>query len=480
MNKRIFKIKLQMKKIASLLSVSILGGIITLGSYLLFFQKDNTLIAENTEEYKPSIVQTSHSIGTAYTPENRLDFTKAAKESVDAVVHVKNTAVKTVRDPYAEIFYGKGYGSKQYAQVGTGSGVIISSDGYIVTNNHVVKGATEIQITLNNKKIYKAKLIGKDVKNDIALVKIEATDLPFMTFANSDNIKVGEWVLAVGNPYNLTSTVTAGIISAKGRDLEGNQNLESFIQTDAAVNPGNSGGALVNTRGELIGINTAISSKTGSFIGYSFAVPSNIAKKVVEDLLEYGRVQQAVLGIQGGELNGQIANNLDIDVSEGFYVQEVTENSGAAKAGILQNDVITKIDNVKITSYADLAGFLRSKEPNEIVEVTVLRNHTELVYKVTLDEKELLKSKLGFRLIDLSVQELNENKLSHGVKITDIENEELKKFGVKEGFIITSVNGIAVNTADDVEKVISKYYGRYPVRLEMINLKGERERYIFR
>ncbi len=469
-----------MKKLVSLLSVSILGGMITLGSYLVFFQKENTIAIKSTEQVKPSIVQTSNTVGATYTPENSLDFTKAAKESVDAVVHVKNTSVKTVRDPYAEIFYGKGYGAKQYAQVGTGSGVIISSDGYIVTNNHVVKGATELQITLNNKKIYKAKLIGKDAKNDIALVKIDATDLPFMTFANSDNIKIGEWVLAVGNPYNLTSTVTAGIISAKGRDLEGNQNLESFIQTDAAVNPGNSGGALVNTRGELIGINTAISSKTGSFIGYSFAVPSNIAKKVVEDLLEFGKVQQAVLGIQGGELNGQIASKLDIDISEGFYVQKVTKGSGAAKAGILENDIITKINNIKITSYADLAGFLRSKEPNETVTVTVLRNNTERSFKVTLDEKALTKSKLGFKLIDLSVQELEENNLSNGVKISDIDNEELKKFGVKEGFIITSVNGIAVNTAEDVEKVISQYYGRYPVRLEMINLKGETERYIFR
>jgi len=469
-----------MKKLVSLLSVSILGGMITLGSYLVFFQKENTIAIKSTEQVKPSIVQTSNTVGATYTPENSLDFTKAAKESVDAVVHVKNTSVKTVRDPYAEIFYGKGYGAKQYAQVGTGSGVIISSDGYIVTNNHVVKGATELQITLNNKKIYKAKLIGKDAKNDIALVKIDATDLPFMTFANSDNIKIGEWVLAVGNPYNLTSTVTAGIISAKGRDLEGNQNLESFIQTDAAVNPGNSGGALVNTRGELIGINTAISSKTGSFIGYSFAIPSNIAKKVVEDLLEFGKVQQAVLGIQGGELNGQIASKLDIDISEGFYVQKVTKGSGAAKAGILENDIITKINNIKITSYADLAGFLRSKEPNETVTVTVLRNNTERSFKVTLDEKALTKSKLGFKLIDLSVQELEENNLSNGVKISDIDNEELKKFGVKEGFIITSVNGIAVNTAEDVEKVISQYYGRYPVRLEMINLKGETERYIFR
>ena len=468
-----------MKKIASLLAVSILGGVITLGTYLTFFKQENKKIIVKNEE-KPSIIQTSNTIGTGYKPESTLDFTKAAKSSVDAVVHVKNTSVKTVRDPYAELYYGRGSGSKQFAQVGTGSGVIISSDGYIVTNNHVIKGATELEITLNNKKVYKAKLIGKDANNDIALIKIDAKDLPFMTFANSDNIKVGEWVLAVGNPYNLTSTVTAGIISAKGRDLEGNKKMESFIQTDAAVNPGNSGGALVNTRGELIGINTAISSKTGSFIGYSFAVPSNIAKKVVEDLLEYGKSQEVELGVAGGELNGKIANQYDLTISEGFYINSVNKGSGAEKAGIQEHDIITKIDNVKISSYADLAGFLRSKEPNEVVTVTVLRNDEELKFKVKLQKKALAKSQLGFSLEELSVKELEKNNIKSGVKITNIENEYLKKYGVKDGFIITSVNGMVVNTAQDVEQVISYYLGKYPLRIEMINLKGEQERYIFR
>ena len=460
--------------------VSILGGVITLGTYLTFFKEEsnNVKVVQKTEE--PTVVQTSTVKGNTFTPESSIDFKKAAKESVGAVVHVKNTSVKTVRDPYAEMYYGRGYGAKQYAQVGTGSGVIISSDGYIVTNNHVIKGATEIVITLNNKKVYKAKLIGKDEKNDIALVKIDATDLPFMTFANSDNIQVGEWVLAVGNPYNLNSTVTAGIVSAKGRDLKGNENMESFIQTDAAVNPGNSGGALVNTRGELIGINTAITSKTGSFIGYSFAVPSNIAKKVVEDLLEFGSVQQAILGVEGGELNGTIANKYDLKISEGFYINRVNEKSGAAIAGLKQGDVITKIDDVKISSFADLAGFLRSKEPNEIVNVIVIRDNDEMQFKVKLEKKALVKSQLGFKLKDLSVQELEDNHIANGVKITDIENEYLLKYGVKEGYIITSINGVAVNTADDVEKVISKYLGKYPIRLEMINLDGEQERYIFR
>lgn len=474
-----------MKKIGSLLLVSFFGGAIALGTYILFLQDSSKQYEVLNTIAQPvlvqsALVQTSNIQGDNYSSQTALDFTKAAKQTVDAVVHVKNTSIRTVRDPYAEYYYGRGSGSKKYAQVGTGSGVIISSDGYIITNQHVIKGATEIQITLNNKKEYTAKLIGRDVKNDIALVKIDAEDLPFVTFANSDNVQVGEWVLAVGNPFNLTSTVTAGIVSAKGRDLKGNNNMESFIQTDAAVNPGNSGGALVNTRGELIGINTAISSRTGSFIGYSFAVPSNIAKKVVEDLLEYGSVQQAVLGVVGGELDGSISKKLDMDISEGFFVSHVATNSGAEKAGIKVKDVITKIDNVKIASFSDLTGFLRSKEPNDKILVTILRGNTELELEVILSKKELIKSKLGFRLVDLSVKELEKNNIQTGVKIIDIENEHLINYGVQDGYIITNVNGVQVNTADEVELTISKYLGRRPIRLEMINLKGEKEKYIFR
>ena len=287
-----------MKKAFGFLAMAILGGAITLGGYKLLLEEPMTL--ERTIKTPTNIVQTSYSstIKDASAAEMTTDFTVAAENTIHAVVHVKNTAVKTQVNPWAEKYYGRGQGTKKYEQVGTGSGVIISADGYIVTNNHVIDGASELEITLNNKKKYKAVLVGSDAANDIALLKIESnTNFPYVPFANSDNIKIGEWVLAVGNPYNLTSTVTAGIVSAKGRDLEGNRNIESFIQTDAAVNPGNSGGALVNGRGELIGINTAISTKTGSFIGYSFAVPSNIAKKIIDDILEFGAVQQAILGI---------------------------------------------------------------------------------------------------------------------------------------------------------------------------------------
>ena len=286
-----------MKKAFSFLGMAILGGALTLGGYKMLFDKEQ--IVERTlnpiETVRTNDTPTYKSTGTV---ESTTDFTIAAESTVHAVVHVKNTAVRTQVNPWIERFYGSGSGTRKFEQVGTGSGVIISPDGYIVTNNHVIDGASNLEITLNNQKKYPAKLIGTDAANDIALLKIEADiDLPYVPFADSDTIKIGEWVLAVGNPYNLTSTVTAGIVSAKGRDLEGNRKIESFIQTDAAVNPGNSGGALVNTRGELIGINTAISSKTGSFIGYSFAVPSNIAKKIIDDILEFGQVQQAILGI---------------------------------------------------------------------------------------------------------------------------------------------------------------------------------------
>jgi serine protease Do len=261
-----------MKKIISFLIMAILGGVLTLGGYKLLF--NTPIVLQSTVNSIPQILETVYSSSdkTLNAAEMTTDFTVAAEKTIHAVVHVKNTTIRTQVNR-RDLFFGLGNRERKYEQVGTGSGVIISADGYVVTNNHVIDGATDLEITLNNKKKYQAELIGRDVANDIALLKIEAdTELSYIPFANSDAIKIGEWVLAVGNPYNLTSTVTAGIVSAKGRDLEGNRNIESFIQTDAAVNPGNSGGALVNARGELIGINTAISSKTGSFIGYSFAV----------------------------------------------------------------------------------------------------------------------------------------------------------------------------------------------------------------
>ncbi|NLP56658.1 trypsin-like peptidase domain-containing protein [Lutibacter sp. B1] len=469
-----------MKKIVSIILFSAIGGALTLGAYKLFIEKPQVVI-EKAVESKPAVVSANYTNGVVPSIENT-DFTVAAEKTLNSVVHVKNRMYKTIIDPFAEFFYGQGSGTKQYSQIGTGSGVIISSDGYIITNNHVVNNATDIEITLNNKKEYKAKVIGIDATNDIALLKIEATDLPYITFGDSNSLKVGEWVLAVGNPYNLTSTVTAGIVSAKGRDLEGNGGVvDSFIQTDAAVNPGNSGGALVNIRGELVGINTAISSSTGSFVGYSFAVPSNIAKKVIEDLMEFGNVQKAIIGVKGGELNSQVADTLNIDYTEGFYISEVTEGSGAQKAGLKEKDIITKADGIKISTYADLEGFLRTKRPNDVIKLTFIRDGNLKNANVTLSKNEITKvSALGLELKNLEANELKKLKISNGVKIIGISNKDLLNYNVKKGYIITEIDGEKINTVDDVVSKLERKSRGAAIRIVMLNLDGQAERYIMR
>lgn len=451
--------------------MSVLGGILTLGGYKIFF--DEPVIIERSESPKIEAFQTS--FNPAYNTNSTaidaatIDFTLAAEKSLNAVVHVKNTAIRTQVNPFAEYFFGNGSGTRKFEQVGTGSGVIISSDGYIVTNNHVIDSANEIEITLNNKKKYKAEIIGTDKSNDIALLKIDTEmDLPFISFANSDNVKIGEWVLAVGNPYNLTSTVTAGIVSAKGRDLDGNSSVDSFIQTDAAVNPGNSGGALVNTRGELVGINTAISSRTGSFIGYSFAVPSNIAKKIVDDLLEFGAVQEAVIGIRFSPIeNEKIA---------GVKISEVEEGQGADKAGLQKDDIIVKVNNIKITKFSELRGQLTAKRPGESVSVTVNRDGELITKNVKLSKKEkrFISQTFKWELKDLTKKELKSRKLDNGVKIVETyyndENDNLKNY------IITKVNNKKVENAEEAINMLeSVANSRSSILIELINPKGEKE-----
>lgn len=468
-----------MKKIVTFIVCAALGGVLTLGGYKLLIEKPQIVVEKPTDTTLTSLPVNYTS--TRISSMENTDFTVAAEKTIHSVVHVKNTSYKTIRNRRAEFFYGQGSGARQYSQVGTGSGVIISSDGYIITNNHVIKNATEIEVTLNDKKNYKAKLIGKDATNDIALLKIEAKDLPYVLFGDSNSIKIGEWVLAVGNPYNLTSTVTAGIISAKGRDLKGSKGVDSFIQTDAAVNPGNSGGALVNTRGELIGINTAISSRTGSFVGYSFAVPSNIAKKVVEDLMEFGNVQKAVLGIVGRELNGKVAENLEVNLTEGYYISGVSDGSGAEKAGLKSGDVIVKVDNVAITSSSDLTGYLSSKRPNESVLVVFIREGEKKSLTVVLSINENSRiSSIGLSLRNLNKNKLKKLNLTNGVEIIDISNKELAYYGVKVGYIITAINNEKVNSVDDVNEIIENKSANEVLRIEILNLKGEKERYIFR
>lgn len=459
--------------------ISALGGAITLGTYVLFFDKPQVQIEKKVDSLLNTIP--TNYANAMYSSAENTDFTVAAERTLNAVVHVKNTMYKTIKDPFAEFFYGEGQGTRQYSQIGTGSGVIIAGDGYIVTNNHVIKNATDIEVTLNNRKIYKAKLIGSDPISDIALLKIDAKNLAYITIGDSDGVQVGQWVLAVGNPFNLTSTVTAGIISAKGRDLSGTSNIDSFLQTDAAVNAGNSGGALVNIHGELVGINTAISSMTGSFIGYSFAIPSNIAKKVIEDLMEYGNVQRAILGVNGVELDNEMADKLNIENTNGFYISNVVENSGAQKAGLKANDVIVKLDNVKISTFSDLNGYISTKKPNDVVDVAFLRNGKMQHANVRLIKQDVAKvSALGLALENLTSAELKKLNISNGVRIVAITNKELMYYGVQVGYIITSIDDNKVYTIDDVNNMIANKTSGEVMRIEMRNLKGELERYIFR
>ena len=468
-----------MKKIISMILISALGGAISLGTYVLFFDKPQVQIEKRVDSLLNTIP--TNYANTMYSSAENTDFTVAAERTLNTVVHVKNTMYKTIKDPFAEFFYGEDHGTRQYSQIGTGSGVIIAGDGYIVTNNHVIKNATDIEVTLNNRKIYKAKLIGADPISDIALLKIDAKNMPYITLGDSDGVKVGEWVLAVGNPFNLTSTVTAGIISAKGRDLSGTSNIDSFLQTDAAVNAGNSGGALVNIHGELVGINTAISSMTGSFIGYSFAIPSNIAKKVIEDLMEFGNVQRAILGINGVELDNELADKLNIENINGFYISNVVENSGAQKAGLKANDVIVKLDNVKISTFSDLNGYISTKKPNDVVDVAFLRNGKMQHANVRLIKQDVAKvSALGLALENLTSAQLKKLNISNGVRIVAITNKELMYYGVQVGYIITSIDNNKVYTIDDVNNMIANKTSGEVMRIEMRNLKGEQERYIFR
>lgn len=457
-----------MKKFANLFFVSLLSGATTLGAYKLFLENSDSPL-------RLSVAPENYARAVSLGAEN-IDFTTAAENSVHTVVHVKNVSVYDVpSNPMLEFFYGYRGGGQQ-TQVGTGSGVIISQDGYIVTNNHVVQNATELEVTMNNNKTYKAKLIGTDSKMDIALLKIDANEkLPYATFGNSDSLKVGEWVLAVGNPYNLTSTVTAGIVSAKARDLS-NQGIQSFIQTDAAVNPGNSGGALVNTRGELIGINTMISSQTGSYVGYSFAIPSNLARKIVEDLMEYGNVQRGVLGIEGRELNSMASKELGVNETQGFYVTKVYQNSGAEKSGLKKGDVIVQLDQSKINGYADLTSYVNSKRPNDELQVTVLRGSDKVTIPVKLTKKELVNYEYnGFELEDIDANDKKRFKLTNGVKIKDITNEKYLEYAeILKGSIILSVDGNRISSMEQASKLLNSKTEEKKYRIEVITQNGER------
>ena len=426
---------------------------------------------------------------SAAVPAQPVDLTYAAEKSLPSVVHIlstKNSKVQTVEvesDPFSDFFsdpfgfFGnpQGNGGKQKRSVrtpkqqGSGSGVIISTDGYIVTNNHVVADADELTITLNDNKEYSARIIGTDKASDLALIKIDGKNLPAITIANSDDIKVGEWVLAVGNPFNLTNTVTAGIVSAKARSLYQN-GVESFIQTDAAINPGNSGGALVNTRGELIGINAMLYSQTGSFSGYGFAIPTSIMNKVVADLKQYGTVQRALIGIQGQDVKNYVdakkdkGEDVDLGTMEGIYVAKVTEESAAEEAGMKEGDVITAIDGKPVGKMAELQEVLAKKRPGDKVTVTYLRDKKKATKTLTLKNEKgntqvVKKADLdvlggNFRSVtDAQKEQLN---IGYGLEVLKVNAGKLKNAGITKGFIIQRVNDSAVKTIEDLQNAVKE------------------------
>ncbi|MFK5972759.1 MAG: trypsin-like peptidase domain-containing protein [Flavobacteriaceae bacterium] len=463
-----------MKRIASLLLVSIFAGAITLGAYKLFFEKANYAIVtqnDGASTFKTSLTPTSAK-GAGI---NEVDFTVAAENTVNAVVHVKNLSLSKGPSSPLEFFFGSR--QSQTPQIGTGSGVIITSDGYIVTNNHVIAKASQLQVTLNNNKTYDAELIGTDPNSDIALIKIEADrKLPYLTFGDSDNTKIGEWVLAVGNPFNLTSTVTAGIVSAKARAL--GKIDQSFIQTDAAVNPGNSGGALVNTNGDLIGINTAITSQTGSYVGYSFAVPSNIAKKVVDDIMEYGNVQKGFLGIVPAVLNTKEAFERGISDIDGVYIEIVEDGMGAYKADLQHGDIITKLDYVDIHKISDLTGYIATKRPGDEIEVTVDREEEIIIVSLTLMERQtIVVPTLGLEVKNLTDRDRKKFKTKKGVKIVGVP-ETYRGYGLK-GKILLSIDDKEINGIQEAKTLFGRISRHGRTSITMLNENGEKERLIF-
>lgn len=470
---------------------SILGMILSMGVYHYTFNNDkNTIKIEHIPASAGKNIAMTVDENGSVKP---LSFTSTAEEAVEAVVHIKNTQTgyllgqpkrqnsRALPDPFKD-FFGEQYfrfdSPRQVPnrpRVGSGSGVIINQDGYIVTNNHVVENADDLEVTLHNNQTYKATVIGSDHSTDLALIQIKAKNLPTVPMVNSDDIKVGEWVLAVGNPMGLNSTVTAGIVSAKGRNiniLKDKFAVESFIQTDAAINPGNSGGALVNLDGGLIGINTAIASPTGSYSGYGFAIPSNIVNKVVEDLLSYGVVQRGVLGVMIRSVDGDLAKEKNLRLNEGAYVDSLLENSAAEKSGVKVGDVIVKVDEHVVKSSPDLQAAIAQYRPGDVITLSVNRNGKHKDVRVTLInsegkisilEKEHIGilSLLGAELLDIDNSGARKLDIKGGVKVNKLYQGKLKKYtDMKEGFIITKMDGVPITSKKGlIERLESKRGG---------------------
>ena len=463
-----------MKKIIGTFFIALLGGASTI------------LIEKALEESSSEVSVVSNLSGpkikqvnsTPFT-ESSVNFTKAAESTVNCVVHIKTLSEEKNmfgNDPFYQFFYGQ---KKPQLQQGSGSGVIISSDGYIVTNNHVVDHTEKIEVILNDKRSFEAEVIGKDPTTDLALIKIKAKELPAISYGNSDEVKIGEWVLAVGNPFNLTSTVTAGIVSAKGRNINIIENdpsqglfpIESFIQTDAAVNPGNSGGALVNAQGDLIGINAAIASNTGSYAGYSFAIPVNIVKKIVADLVEFGAVQRAFIGVTIRDIDAPFAEKNGIKNLNGVYVSGLTDGGAAEEAGIKTGDIITKVNDVNVKNVAELQEQIGKYRPGDKITVTVDRSGKLSDFKTVLKNKEgtlgLFKkeisneagSELGAMFESCSTEDCKNLKISGGVRINQLNAGKLAAAGIKEGFVITAIDNKKVKSVSELNTLLKNKNG---------------------
>ncbi len=482
-----------MKKLLSTMLVACLGGLISFTGARYFYENDKNNTSQITKPFDQQNIKLAN-----YTENTGLniDFTNAAEKSVNAVVHIKTTSEQVNNlnyDPFAEWFYGPQKRQQNYSMEGSGSGVIISEDGYIVTNNHVVAGADKIEVVLNDRRTYVGEIIGADASTDVALIRIKEKGLPFLSYGNSETVKVGEWALAVGNPFNLESTVTAGIISAKGRSniLDVNKRpIESFIQTDAAVNPGNSGGALVNTNGDLIGINTAIASNNGAYQGYSFAVPVNIVKKIVSDLVEFGVVQRAYFGVSIRDLDAKFAADKNIKLLKGIYVNGVTLGGSAEDAGIQEGDVITRIENANVGSVSELQEQLSKYRPGDKINITAVRNNKEMNMAATLKsldnttslikKSEIIKksmSALGADFEEMSADELTKFRINNGVKIKKLSTGKLAQIGIKEGFIITSIDKKKVGNIQDINNSLENKTGT--VLIEGFYPNGARAYYGF-
>lgn len=452
---------MKLKNVILVFVIATIGGIVAIAGNKLFFEKSD--YAYDSPQFLNNFARY-----TNFTTGNtELDFTIAAEKAVHGVVHIKTAyEVDQSYSLYDFFFHGRPY----KPSAGSGSGVIISSDGYVVTNNHVIDQSTEIEVVLNDKRSFRAKVVGKDPSTDLALLKINAKDLIPINFGNSDDVKVGQWVLAVGNPFNLTSTVTAGIISAKGRNInlmDRPNSIESFIQTDAAVNPGNSGGALVDLQGQLVGINAAIASNTGSYTGYSFAIPSGIVKKVVADLKEFGIVQRALLGVSLQDINAQKAKEIGLDKIQGVLVEGTLQGSSAAKAGILPGDIILRIDKKIVNTVSELQETVSRYRPGDKIEVTFLRQNKERMVIATLQNSMgntgLVNSDvlaiLGANFQPLNKNELGQYGISNGVRVKELFPGKLMRAGVNEGYIITHINRIPISSVADIEKALKDATG---------------------